>query len=59
MPKQQNGTQNRVAGVEYISGRLDNYNTVSCFVESIINTLSGRKIDILFNNAGVIAPSLS
>lgn len=52
-----NGTQNRVAGVEYISGRLDNYNTVSCFVESIINTLSGRKIDILFNNAGVIAPS--
>lgn len=51
-----NGTQNRVAGVEYISGRLDNYNTVSCFVESIINTLSGRKIDILFNNAGIIAP---
>lgn len=52
-----NGTQNRVAGVEYITGSLDNYKAVSCFVESIINTLNGKKVNILFNNAGIIAPS--
>lgn len=52
-----NGTQNRVAGVEYITGNLDNYDTVNYFIESIINTLNGRPIDILFNNAGIIAPS--
>lgn len=51
-----NGTQNRVTGVEYINGTLDNFSTTSSFVGSIINTLQGRTIDILFNNAGIIAP---
>ena len=50
------GTQNRVAGVEYITGSLDNYIDVDCFVDGIINALSERTIDILFNNAGIIAP---
>lgn len=51
-----NGTQNRIPGVEYISGSLDNYGTVGSFVGKIINTLQGRTIEILFNNAGIIAP---